>query len=139
METPPSPATLESLIPETCMALLAKKRLGRLAVVSEDEIHVLPVNYVVYGTGIAFRTTPSSLLAEAAPCQVTFEVDDIDEQTRRGWTVAVKGTCHLLADPDDDPRLADLETWGPGAKPAAYLITPTEVTGRHLYPTPGGS
>lgn len=136
MDTPrPAPA-LESLIPETCTALLAKKRLGRLAVLLDGDIHVIPVNYVVYRGGVAFRTTPSSLLAEAAPCRVTFEVDDVDEQTRRGWTVAVKGTCHLLADPDDDPSLSGLETWGPGYKPAAYVVTPDEITGRHLYPTP---
>ena len=136
MDTPRSAPALESLIPETCTALLAKKRLGRLAVVLDGDIHVMPVNYVVYGEGVAFRTTPGGLLAEAAPCRVTFEVDDIDEQSRRGWTVAVKGTCRLLVDPDHDPRLADLETWGPGHKPAAYVVTPSEITGRHLYPSP---
>lgn len=136
METPLSAATLDTLIPETCTVLLAKKRLGRLAVVVDGDIHVLPVNYVVYGTGIALRTAPTSLLAEAAPCQVTFEVDDIDEESRRGWTVALKGTCSLLPDAEGDPRLADLETWAPGPKPLTYAITPTEVTGRHLYPSP---
>ncbi len=137
METPPSAATLDTLIPETCAVLLAQKRLGRLAVMVDGDIHVVPVNYVVDGTGIAFRTASTALLTEAAPCHVTFEVDDIDEETRRGWSVSVKGTCEeITGAAGDDPRLADLDTWAPGAKPLAYRITPTEVTGRHLYPSP---
>lgn len=138
METPSSVAAFDTLIPETCSLLLAKKRLGRLAVLVDGDIHVVPVNYVVYGSGVALRTASTSLLAEVAPCPVTFEVDDIDEQSRRGWTVAIKGICSLVADAEGDPRLAELETWAPGSRPVTYAITPTEITGRHLYPSPAG-
>ncbi len=140
METSESDAALESLIPETCWALLGQKHLGRIAVIVDDEIHVLPVNYTLQQGRVILRTGSHSLLREAAPCHATLEVDDIDEAERRGWSVSAKGALEEISDEAyDHPQLAslDLDTWAPGSKPLVMQLRLAGVTGRHLYPTPG--
>lgn len=136
METSGSTTALDTLIPETCLALIGKKHLGRLALVIDGDIHVVLVNYVLQGNSILFRTASNTLLAEAAPCKVTLEVDDIDEGARRGWSVSAKGICRDVADTAAAPQLAtlDIDTWAPGSKPLLFEIAATELTGRHLYP-----
>lgn len=138
METSISDAAFDGLIPETCWVLLGQKHLGRLAVVIDAEIHVMPVNYALHAKRIVVRTSSNALLAEAAPCNVTLEVDDIDEVARRGWSVSVKGLFHEITDADEASQIAslDIDTWAPGSKPLVFEITPGELTGRHLYPTP---
>jgi hypothetical protein len=52
----------------------------------------LPVNYVVSGTSIIFRTSHTSRLAQATDGQVVgFEVDHVDPVTWSGWSVLAVG------------------------------------------------
>jgi len=142
METSVSDAALDALIPETCWVLLGKKSLGRVAVVVDGDIHVLPVNYALRQGRIILRSGSNSILREAAPCKVTFEVDDIDETARRGWSVSAKGILEEITGvANEDPQLDtnSLDTWAPGSKPLVLEIRTTEVTGRYLYSTPSGT
>ena len=123
------------------MVLLGQKRVGRLAVAVEGDIHVIPVNYALDGGTVVFHTGPSTVRRRRPRYRrVTLEVDDIDEPSRRGWSICVKGLCSEITDATDEEsrRLGelDVETWAPGARPRLFKISPAEVTGRALYPTP---
>jgi uncharacterized protein len=53
---------------------------------------IFPLNYVFDQGGVVFRTDPGTRLeaaADAAP--VAFELDAVDEATRTGWSVVVRG------------------------------------------------
>lgn len=139
METSASDAVLDALIPETCWVLLGKRNFGRVAVAIGDDVHVLPVNYALRQGRIMLRSGSNGILREAAPCNVTFEVDDIDETARRGWSVSAKGVLVVVppAEHEGTPLATDgLDTWAPGSKPVVLEIQTTEVTGRYLYATP---
>lgn len=79
--------------------LLAKANLGRIAVQTTDGLDIFPINYVVTGEEVFFRSAPGSKLVDiAANPVVAFEVDGRHGGHR--WSVVVKGTAHRL-DRDD--------------------------------------
>ena len=51
---------------------------------------IFPVNYAIDGEAILIRTEPGTKLPAADYANVTFEVDDVDRQTRSGWSVLVR-------------------------------------------------
>ncbi len=94
---------------------------------------ITPVNYVVSGGAIVFRTAPGSRLAEGTrDAVVAFEVDDSDEATRTGWSVVVVGIASELSRPSELHRALELKlaSWAGGARDVFVRITPTYVTGR---------
>ncbi len=53
--------------------------MGRVAIVVDGEARVFPVNYVLHGGDIVFRTDEGTKLDAARKgAKVTFEVDDSD-------------------------------------------------------------
>ena len=95
---------LEVLAEGECRRLLAEHHLGRLALVDGKGLVIVPVNYVLDGEGPVFRTDPGSKLdAAAEAAQVAFEVDAVDEATRTGWSMLVRGALAEVTDPDDLP------------------------------------
>ncbi|MFH8250225.1 pyridoxamine 5'-phosphate oxidase family protein [Microbacterium sp. B2969] len=67
----------EALTDDQCWNLLARCSLGRLAVAIDGQPEIFPVNYVVDGPRVLFRTAPGSKLAElTANPRVAFEVDE---------------------------------------------------------------
>ena len=85
---PPS-AELFQLDRATCMALLGTQDVGRLVVVEDGEPRVIPVNYAVVEGSIVIRCDHDRRTSIAGP--VVFEVDLLDERTRSGWSVIVRG------------------------------------------------
>jgi uncharacterized protein len=128
--------TLEALGREECEALLAAHHVGRLAVMVDDQPHIVPVNYAVDHSTIVFRTADGTVLTEAALRKVAFEVDGVDERTRTGWSVCVHGYGREIGDAvdADSRRLAALpvETWAPGERGRVFKIVAGEVTGRFI-------
>ncbi len=55
MKTKPS-AAVERLAPDECWDLLAQTNVGRLAVLVDGHPDIFPVNYVLDGDSIVFRT-----------------------------------------------------------------------------------
>ncbi|WP_462203650.1 pyridoxamine 5'-phosphate oxidase family protein [Frankia sp. CcWB3] len=53
------------LSPATCLWLLGNEQLGRVAFRADGEVLVLPVNYVMDGEAVAFRTAVGSKLTAA--------------------------------------------------------------------------
>jgi nitroimidazol reductase NimA-like FMN-containing flavoprotein (pyridoxamine 5'-phosphate oxidase superfamily) len=127
---------LEYLTPQVCWELLTSTPVGRLAVIEDSAPAIYPVNHVVDGESIVFRTDRGSKLRGLLRVPlVCFEVDgtDLDEST--GWSVLVKGRAEELHQPDDLHRVSQLplEIWAVGAKHHWIRIVPEQVTGRRLW------
>ena len=114
--------------------LLTTHAVGRIAWNGPESPTVLPVNFAVIDSEIWFRTTAhSSLSQEIDDLRVSFQVDDVDEFTRSGWSVLVRGTAHVVYDAARLPRTwPGIETWPEGAHALHVVIEPEEMTGRRL-------
>jgi nitroimidazol reductase NimA-like FMN-containing flavoprotein (pyridoxamine 5'-phosphate oxidase superfamily) len=99
---------------------------------------VLPVNHVVDGHDVVFRTAYGSKLAAAGGGHLAaFEADHYNEQTRSGWSVLVSGRAEMVDAEADIQRLSwrGLHPWATAIqRPFWIRIRPTSVSGRQ---TPG--
>lgn len=132
---------MEVLDMQECFELLASVPIGRVAMIDGGEIAVLPVNHVVDGDRVCFRSAPGAKL-DAGIMQhvVTFEADDYDEEGHTGWSVVVKGRADLVTDPDELERLRDsgIRPWSnPSFRTNWVTLRPTEVTGRRIVADEG--
>ena len=90
-EEVPARLRLAALGPDECRAQLARNRIGRVVFVDARGPVALPVNYGLLDDDIVFRTAASSsLLASSYVTRVGFEVDEIDERHRAGWSVPTR-------------------------------------------------
>ena len=123
--------TFEELERDECFALLAANAVGRLAV-GRDGLAPLvrPVNYLLEGEVIVFRTAPGSKLDAARTRPVAFEVDGIDYLRREGWSVIVEGHAYEATHWEFDHL--ELEPWAPGVKDHWVRIVAGEVSGRRI-------
>jgi nitroimidazol reductase NimA-like FMN-containing flavoprotein (pyridoxamine 5'-phosphate oxidase superfamily) len=126
---------MEELDQDECRRLLAERRLGRLAIPDFGGPVIFPVNYVVDQDLVVFRTDPGTKLDAATEREsVAFEVDAVDEATRTGWSVVVRGTLADITDPAHLGRLRALPLypWAPGEKSRYVRVRPVSVTGRRI-------
>ncbi len=118
---------------EECWALLRSAEVGRLAVSVRGEPDVFPVNYVVDGRSVVFRTAEGAKLLELTiNSRVAFEADGWDE--RFAWSVVIKGAARRVEREVEILR-ADtlpLRPWTATLKYNYVRIEPGEVTGRRL-------
>ena len=83
---------MEHLSTETCWELLDTTPVGRVVVTVDGAPEVYPVNFVVDGRSVAFRSAPGSKLHGLERFPTTcFEADVIDPDVHAGWSVMVKG------------------------------------------------
>jgi len=126
---------LEVLGEEECWRLLRLSAIGRIAVVGPEGPDIYPVNIAVDGRSIVFRTDPGSKLqALAHNPTVAVEVDGLDHDRRRGWSVVARGRAEEIADPAGvtRARVLPLLPWCAGEKARWVRIVPTVVTGRSI-------
>lgn len=126
---------LEVLGREECLRLLAGRSLGRIALTSGALPLVLPVYYAMDGESIVLRTGRGTTLGTAtARAVVAFQVDDLDEHPRKGWSVAVTGLAEEVTDPKEMDRLRHLplDRWGPEDDGHFVRISTDIVSGRRL-------
>jgi uncharacterized protein len=138
MPLPIDHAGLEVLPYDSCLRLLAAVSVGRVGFVANGEVVVLPVNFVMDGQAVVFRTASGSKLFGAEDkSAVAFEADNYDDITESGWSVLVNGRAEVMEDDAEIGRLSQLglQPW-PNAldHPFWIRISPTSVTGRR---TPG--
>jgi transcriptional regulator with XRE-family HTH domain len=129
--------SLDALAEPECWRLLDDHGVGRIAFLagSDDQPHVLPLNYAVRDHALVMRTRKGSLLdttagRSAAGCPASFEVDHIDDAQTEGWSVLLRGSV-VLADVGDEP--ADVEPWAGGARVRQARLAPRIVTGRRIF------
>lgn len=118
-----------------CLGLLAKCRVGRVAVSIGAVPAVFPVNFALLDGHIVFRTgTGTKLDAAMRNSVVAFEVDDVDPLYHEGWSVLVVGVADELHDESMVRRALDLPlaVWAPGARDHVVCLRPEFVSGRRI-------
>ena len=118
-----------------CLALLPTVPIGRLVFTDRALPAVVPVNFVVHDGRIVVRTGQGSSLAAAVRgAVVAFEVDQVDEQARNGWSVTVTGRASEVVDPDAVAELSSLplQPWAGGER-NHFIVVPVDlVQGRRV-------
>lgn len=119
-----------------CIELLQNTAIGRVAWCDPVGPVVVPVNYVMDGEAILFRTSPGSALAHQFDLgSASFQIDAYDEYTQSGWSVLVRGRATYV----NPEEAADLdvtpEPWAAGDRTFNVRITPLTISGRRIIPT----
>ncbi|MEU8435222.1 pyridoxamine 5'-phosphate oxidase family protein [Streptomyces sp. NPDC029216] len=130
---------LAPLDEEECRELLGTHGVGRIAVFTPEGPAVLPVNYTVAGTTIAFRTAAETLAARAAGTEIAFEIDNIDDVTAGGWSVLAVGELRAVTDPQEIRHLtatARSHPWAGGPRTHWMKLDPVRLTGRRVVHAP---
>jgi nitroimidazol reductase NimA-like FMN-containing flavoprotein (pyridoxamine 5'-phosphate oxidase superfamily) len=126
---------LEALDPTVCLDLLRAQAVGRVAVVLGNRPFIFPVNYVVDGDTIVFRTSDGTKLEGLrSGFHAAFEIDGVDPLYHGGWSVLVSGRGREVVDGHELEALRKLEllTWAPGDKGHWIRIRPDTITGRRI-------
>jgi nitroimidazol reductase NimA-like FMN-containing flavoprotein (pyridoxamine 5'-phosphate oxidase superfamily) len=120
------------------LRLLAANRFGRLAVAMAEGAPVIrPVNYAFDepSQSVVFRTSDGSKLhAVLHTAEAAFEIDGIDECSRTGWSVIVRGVAEEVTNPSDIRHLdaLGLAPWAPGNRRRWVRIRAWTVSGRRI-------
>src|ERR1700682_2624843 len=139
-----SDRTITELDEAESLRLISQGGIGRIAYQSGCGPAVLPVNYKWHDGAIVFRTTRHSALDEdlqtgiaGGDYEVAFEIDDIDEPGRQGWSVLLQGPAHHVEAEAErkSAEQAGVEPWPPGERELFVRIVPHRVTGRRIRPT----
>ena len=121
------------------MRLLSSARWGRVGLTTPDGPVVLPVNHAVLDGSVVFRTDLYGVLADGTDgAVVAFEVDELDDRMRSGWSVLVTGRAeHVEAPVEVAEAFGRLDQpWAPGPRPLVARIVLTRVTGRRFTVAP---
>jgi uncharacterized protein len=124
---------MDELDEAACLALLASGGIGRVAVpVPGDGPLVVPVNYVVRGRQVLFRSGYGTKLRMLPATRLSFQVDQWDAAARTGWSVLARGRArevpkHSLDGPQPEP-------WIPHDKPYLIALEIKRITGRRIRP-----
>lgn len=125
---------LEILPEAECWRLLRLSSVGRLAVVHRGEPMIWPLNIAVDDRDIVFRTAPgakaSSFYEDPAGA---FEVDGLDFEARRGWSVVVTGRIRELSGEElERARRLPLAPWTVGEKQLWFALRVERISGRGI-------
>jgi hypothetical protein len=137
MDESQSVGFLGELTREACLGLLAIRDVGRVAVVVDGQPIIFPVNYVLDGDLVVFRTDPGTKLDHGSFGRVAFEIDYIDESRKEGWSVMVAGMGReitgALDAASEREQLLPLKPWASGPKEHWIRIISPVITGRRLH------
>lgn len=121
-----------------CWERLGTHGIGRVAHTAGtgDEAPVLvPVNFLVDGRTVVYRTDPAGAAAVASGTKLAFETDFVDEDRRVGWSVLVTGTAEPVTDSAAAEALGrrpGSEPWAGGQRTLWIRVLPGEVSGRAI-------
>jgi len=123
------------LSPEQAAELISPDGIGRLGLCTADGPHIVPVSYVVDGASIVFRTSAQGVVGtyDWDRGRAVFEVDQLDRERRRGWSVVVRGHVHRVEDADEVDRIAvvrDPMPWAGGMRAVYGRLPWSSITGR---------
>jgi nitroimidazol reductase NimA-like FMN-containing flavoprotein (pyridoxamine 5'-phosphate oxidase superfamily) len=135
-----------TLSEEQCRELLKthKARLGRVAFAEGGQTAwptILPVNYTYWDGSVYFRTLEGSKLYTALRQQrIAFEIDEVQDQWRQGWSVVALGRLDIVRDPTVRASVDEqLRSWAADATEQLVRLEIEQLTGRRVIDTtPGG-
>jgi nitroimidazol reductase NimA-like FMN-containing flavoprotein (pyridoxamine 5'-phosphate oxidase superfamily) len=134
---------IEEIDEAESLRLISTGGIGRIAYQSRFGPAVLPVNYQWHNGAVVFRTTRHSALDEdlqtgiaGGDYEVAFEIDEIDEIGRQGWSVLLQGPAHHVDSEAEreSAEQAGVEPWPAGERELFVRIVPHRVTGRRIKP-----
>jgi hypothetical protein len=122
---------------DECRKLLelagASGRVGRLAINREGSPFVIPVNFSVCDETILVRLRPGFAAHHLDGATVTFEIDDVEPYSKKGWSVEIEGPARLLTY-DEVARLGNNIprpiVMYPGIR--VFSIQPDRISGRSI-------
>ena len=123
---------ITSLTEDACWRLLKTADVGRLALAIAGEPEIFPINFVVDGRSLVFRTAEGTkLFGVVASRLVALECDGYEAGTDEAWSVVAKGTAEQLEHFPDIYAAEELPLfpWQAGTKQWFVRIDPTTVTG----------
>ncbi|WP_121251444.1 pyridoxamine 5'-phosphate oxidase family protein [Nocardioides ferulae] len=124
------------LSPAECETLLRAGVVGRVALSTAAGPEIFPMNYVVLGEAVFMRTAPDSVLGSRAHhAPLAFEVDQIDHENQRGWSVVVHGTGEWVTDPGELEQLRhgwSPRPWVSGTRDRLLRLPWTRISGRRI-------
>ena len=116
---------------EDSLQLLGQERFGRLGVVVDGQVEILPVNYGMDGESIVFCTNAGRKLTGILSGEATFEVDRLEPAARAGWSVVVHGRSENIPSARR-PSLEHIADPWTGPKDFLVRIIPRSITGRRV-------
>lgn len=120
---------------DECYELLRTVDIGRFAVTDGDYPAVFPVNYVLDGNTVTFRTAQGTKLDASQHGNICFEVDDVSPDRRSAWSVLIFGVVdHMGVDINKRPHVEqlDIRAVATHEKPAWVRIIAHRITGRRF-------
>ncbi len=126
---------IEVLDRAECMRLLGTQQVGRIAMVMGGRPIVLPVNYVLDGDRVVFRTADGTKFdAALRGATVGFEIDHLDSVFQTGWSVLVGGRAELITDATDlaHVQALPLRPWSSHEKSNWVQVRAEDLTGRRV-------
>ncbi len=126
---------LETLTTQQCREHLAGGGVGRFLFVEPGRGPVaIPLNYLMDGDDIVFRTGRQGSIADAVRQQVSFDVDHIDDTLSEGWSVLLSGTARIITDPAELQHATALgiEPWAGGDRDVYVRLSASQITGRRI-------
>ncbi|GGL13445.1 hypothetical protein Sme01_69750 [Sphaerisporangium melleum] len=137
---PPAHPAMEPLDADECLRLISPGGIGRVAFAGPGGPTVLPVNYLLQGGVIVFRTQAGGPIDQdlrtgvrGVEIEIAFEVDRIDDARRGGWSVLIRGPAHHMA-PEELPEVAGaaVHPWAGGPREIYVRVVPRQITGRRI-------
>jgi len=123
-----------------CLVLLESADLARIAFAFEGRVEIFPINYLMDGKIIVFRTGPGTKLDAIPKTEVAVEIDSWNPGSGIGWSVVAKGRAEEIT--HDPGRVAEHLRWlpvhpaAPGERWHWVGIKPSEITGRRFHVPP---
>jgi uncharacterized protein len=138
MAREPNGVAFDILTESECRARLSLHSVGRIALSLHALPVILPVNYVLHGETIVFRTTPGTKFSAALSRSViAFEIDEYEPNLDRGWSVVVQGIAETVTDEDQIVALRrlPLRNISVGGKSDHFVrLTKPVISGRQVRP-----
>ena len=136
MEPIDARTNMRDLDTDECLRLLQSHshEVGRLGIVDRGVPTIMPVNYVMVGEHVVFRSAPGAKLDAAyRRARVAFEIDHVDLERKSGWSVVVHGRAEALTRSSGVELLmaVGLHPWV-DFKPSWVVIRPDRITGRQI-------
>lgn len=124
---------VERLDEAECWGRLLGAQVGRLAFDGPRSVEIVPLNYVLRGRTLLFRTSADAGLLAPQRRPVAFEIDGWN--TRTAWSVIAHGALRRSHDPDALAREEEIgiDPWAPderGPRSVVVGLVVAAVSGR---------